>query len=121
MCLIPKESAKIADKDIEVYKLLCKSLTGEYVSPFRRARYSINKLKTANIKYVRKYINCANINTEVIEEGIHAYIDYGRAMLASYSLNAFIFKAIVPKGAIYVLGEDEDIVSTQLKVIEICH
>lgn len=119
MCLIPKGSAKIADKDIEVYKLLYKSLKGDYVSPFRWAKYSVGKLKTANIKYVRKYINGAD--TEVIEEGIHAYIDYGRAMLDAFSFDTFVFKAVIPKGATYVFSKDEDIVSTQLKVIEICH
>ena len=33
MCLIPKESAKIAEKDIIVYKLLSKCSNGTYYSP----------------------------------------------------------------------------------------
>lgn len=125
MCLIPKESAKIAEEDIVVYKILSKRLDGFYTSPFKEAVYQIGELKTANIKYDKKplqFDHCECYRT-IITEGLHAYTTEASAMFMSFYLatNTFIAKAIIPKGAMYVLGEGKEIVSTQLKLIEICH
>ena len=126
MCLIPKESAKIADKDIVVYKLLVKCLNGIYYSPWKNAPYKIGKLYTANIRY-REHIleecNCL-ISQTVIEEGLHAFINYSTAILTSAMVpvsGLSIVKGVIPKGAMYVLGIGNEIVSTQLKLIEECH
>lgn len=124
MCLIPKESAKIADKDIVVYKILLKCSNEIYLSPYRGAQYEIGKLYTANIRYCKRLLDKIDecpITTTVIGEGLHAYISMGTASLQAFLINGIVFKAIIPKGATYVLGNDNDIVSTQLKLIEQCH
>lgn len=125
MCLIPKESAKIAKEDIVVYKILVKYLDGVYYSPWRDAPYKIGKLYTANIRYrlhVRADVNFL-IRDWIIEEGLRAYIDYSTAILKSMMVpvsGLFIVKAIIPRGSMYVLGAGSEIVSTQLKLIEEC-
>lgn len=124
MCLIPKESAKIADKDIVVYKILMKYTDGTYHSPYRYTPYEIGKLYTANIQYYERLldkIDECSIITTVIGEGLHAYTSMGAAFLQAFLINGIVFEAIIPKGATYVLGTDNDIVSTQLKLIEQCH
>lgn len=126
MCLIPKESAKITEKGIVVYKILVKYLNGVHYSPWRDAPYEIGKLYTANIRYrlrIREGLNFP-IREWIIEEGLHAYVDYSMAALTSVMVpisGLFIVKAIVPRGSMYVLGTGNEIVSTQLKLIEECH
>lgn len=126
MCLIPKESAKIAEKDIVVYKILVKYLNGVHYSPWRDAPYEIGKLYTANIRYklrIREGLNFP-IREWIIEEGLHAYVDYSTAALTLVMVpisGLFIVKAIVPRDSMYVLGTGNQIVSTQLKLIEECH
>lgn len=124
MCLILKESAKIADKDIVVYKILLKYSDGTYRSPYRGAQYEIGKLHTADIQYHKRLLDKVDehpITKTVIEEGLHAYTSIGSAFLRAFFLDGIVVKAIIPRGATYVIGTDDDIVSTQLKLIEECH
>lgn len=124
MCLIPKESAKIADKDIVVYKVLLKYTNGTYRSPYKDAQYEIGKLYTANIQYYERLLYQVDEHPIIklaIGEGLHAYTSMGTAFLQAFLINGIVFEAIIPKGATYVLGTDNDIVSTQLKLIEQCH
>lgn len=124
MCLIPKESAKIADKDIVVYKILLEYTDGTYHSPYRYAPYEIGKLYTANIRYHERLaykVDEYPITNTVIGEGLHAYTSMDTAFLQAFIIDGIVFEAIIPKGAMYVLGTDNDIVSTQLKLIEQCH
>lgn len=126
MCLKPKESAKIADKDIIVYKLLLKYSNEIYLSPYRGAQYKIGKLYTANIRYRERILEECNclIPQTVIEEGLHAFINHSAASLTSAMVpisGLSIVKGVIPKGAMYVLGIGNEIVSTQLKLIEECH
>lgn len=124
MCLIPKESAKIADKDIVVYKVLLKYSNETYYSPYKDAIYEIGKLYTANVRYHERFVYKVDecpITTTLIEEGLHAYTLKGFAFLRAFVLTGVVFKAIIPRGAMYVLGTGNEIVSTQLKLIEQCH
>lgn len=124
MCLIPKESAKIADKDIVVYKVLLKYSYEVYRSPYKDAQYEIGKLYTANIRYHKRLVYKVDeypVTTTIIEEGLHAYTFDSFAFLRAFAINGSVFKAIIPKGALYVLGTGNEIVSTQLKLIEQCH
>lgn len=124
MCLIPKESAKIADKDIIVYKVLLKYSNETYYSPYRDVPYEIGKLYTANIRYRERPVYKIEeypVTTTVIEEGLHAHTSKGFAFLRAFSIIGSVFKGVIPKGALYVLGTGNDIVSTQLKLIEECH
>lgn len=128
MCLIPKESAKIADKDIIVYKIVVKSLNGVYYSPWRDFPYEIGKLYTANIRYHTrlqyKTIDKYPITRTIIEEGLHAFINHSTAFLTAATVpvsGLSIVKGVIPRGAMYVLGTGNEIVSTQLKLIKQCH
>ena len=125
MCLIPKESAKIVKEDIVVYKILLRWSDRFYMSPFRGAIYQIEELKTANIKYNKQLLQFYNreIYGTIINEGLHAYTTKASAVFRSFHIAAttIIVKAIIPRGAMYVLGVENDIVSTQLKLIEECH
>lgn len=126
MCLTPKESAKIAEEDIVVYKLLSKYLNGAYYSSWKDAPYEVGKLYTAIIGYHERLYKVDEylIKTTIIKEGLHAYVDRSTAVFRSMHLSVpelVIVKAIIPRGAMYVLGVEDDIVSTQLKLIEICH
>lgn len=125
MCLIPNDFARIAQEDIEVYKVLLKSSEDSYFSPYRYEPYYMGELKTANIRYrlrTREGINYP-IREWVIEEGLHAYTDKGMAMLTASRINTttVVAKVIIPRGAMYILGQCYNIVSTQLKIVEICH
>lgn len=124
MCLIPKESAKIADKDIIVYKVLFKCSNGTLRSPYKDVPYETGKLYIANIRYRECLIHKVNeypVTTTTIEEGLHAYTLKDFAFLRAFSIIGVVFKAIIPRGAMYVLGIGNEIASTQLKLIEECH
>lgn len=127
MCLVPKGPAKTTDKDIVVYKVLLKCSDGKYCSPYQEMQYEVNKLYTANIGYHERNIfevddsPIIHIVDTVIEEGLHSYTSRSFAFLRAFVINGTVFKAIIPKGATYILGTDNDIVSTQLKLIEECH
>lgn len=126
MCLIPNDSARIAQKDIIVYKILLKSSEGFYLSPYRDEPYYMGELKTANIRYrlrTREGLHFP-VRKWIIEEGLHAFIDYSTASLTAVMTpisGLSIVKGVIPKGAMYVLGTGNEIVSTQLKLIEECH
>lgn len=81
----------------------------------------------ANIRYHERLSHKVDeylLKTTVIEEGLHAYIDYSTAVLTSAMVptsRLFVVKAIIPRGSMYVLGTGNEIVSTQLKLIEECH
>lgn len=127
MCLIPKGPAKTTDKDIVVYKVLLKCSDGKYYSPYQEMQYEVNKLYTVNIGYHERNIfkvddsPIVHIVDTVIEEGLHSFTSMGFAFLRAFTINGTVFEAIIPKGATYILGTDNDIVSTQLKLIEECH
>lgn len=125
MCLVPKDSAKIAEEDIIVYKILLKYLDGSYISPFKGMPYQIGELKTASIKY-KDYIRTIfdfSFRGQIIDEGLHAYTTKGSAIGVAFHIPMVtaVVKAVIPKGATYVLGTGNEIVSTQLKLIEECH
>lgn len=105
---------------------MVKYLNGVYYSPWKNFPYEIGKLYTANIRYrlrIREGINFP-IREWIIEEGLHAFIDHSTAFLTAAIVpvsELSIVKGVIPKGAMYVLGAGDEIVSTQLKLIEECH
>ena len=88
MCLIPKDSAKIAEEDIVVYKVLIKSSDGSYMSPFMGAVYQIGELKIANIKYDKQPLQFYHYEfyRTIITEGLHAYTTETSAVFRSFYL-----------------------------------
>lgn len=110
MCLTPKSSRlKTAKEDIVVIKFLNKRYSYKkyrevYVSPYQGFEYPINKLVKVDTRLG------GDKSARSVYKGLHAYLDY------NMPTGRIKFKAIIPKGSIYKIGMDYDIVSNQLIV-----
>lgn len=112
MCLNPTHSkVKIAEKDIIVYKRL-KIQGNRLLSPYTFFEYKLNKEYTVKTKLSDKTLREVN-------RGLHAYQTEQKAKDTKYPSDA-IYIAKIPRGAIYKLGTNDDIVSNKLKVIKKC-
>ena len=122
---------KIAEKDIEVFKLI-KLVNEDRYAPFRLEKYKTNDIsiydkisvisdesdreknkKSIKDKFESPYIYQSAKDFEYIysfSEGIHSYLNYAdavenKAYLKSiFSSQLFIVKAIIPKGSRYYEG-----------------
>lgn len=117
---------RIAANDIQVYKILEKRRTWisgriKYVSPFYNFKYKLNKVYKSRIELDVQTRN----DVLTIEKGLHSFTNFQQAKCC-YNIGKlncepwFIFKAIIPKGSIYYVNEDREVVSNKLKIIEIC-
>ena len=109
---------KKARKDIVVWKKLRKitkhylSSKIAYLSLYKNFEYKRNVLYTAKLD-IKKCGNSLEVN-----EGLHAYIK--KPLNSSYNKNIFLLydeisvKMIIPKGSLYIKGDNKDIVSNQL-------
>lgn len=114
MCLkLSKENAnaKIADHDIVCYKLMYGYCDDNgnvgIVSPYQNTRHPFNKTIAANGKVVKDYWN-EMCDFLVIGKGvIHSYSFLEGAMddMENYFDGNIIFKAIIPKGTKYYVGD----------------
>lgn len=130
MCWIGKldTTAKIAEKDIEVFKICRPRTKNTCVSWFRNFRYKKGETyeHPINIDETELFLN--------IDEGIHSYIlniDIERSDDIYLSLtldNKFIciypndvcyVKCIIPKGSTYFINERGEVVSDAIKILEI--
>ena len=119
MCLTPSTERLIASQDIAVYKVLLKR-ESKLIAPFHYFEYNINEIVTKT--------DFTGNSFGDIEEGFHTVNNIGRALAYQHLLKTHywhreyvICKAIIPKGTVYIKGDDEDIVSLALKITEICH
>lgn len=112
MCLYPIHSKTlIAEKDIKVYKMLVKG-SNELLSPYQDYPYKLRTLYSVKTKLNNKSLN-------LINKGLHAYTDIIRAeRQISYGSDRVIYEAKIPKGSLYKMGSDQDIVSNQLIVLK---
>lgn len=109
-----KKYPKIATEDIQVFKLLKASGYPLYQTKFKyeKGNHYYQKGHPFTFGTYRDWDD--NIVLE-ISEGLHAFKNLTRAQRCKASWhNIRIIKMIVPKGAKYYLGNDEDIVSDQL-------
>lgn len=123
MCLYTRQSSPItAEQDIIVYKVLEHVVTGiEGLSPFRSMIYYKGVLRQSSMTKAT-WDRSFPYPLYEISEGLHACTTYGRAQELvdelvedCYGLEVFtIIKMIIPQGAHFYLGEQEDIVSDQL-------
>lgn len=107
MCLITIETeAKIAEKDITVYKMIrrLKGTNTSWEAPVRGTTHSFNKILkgTDKLLLIRAYTydsyfcNKYYAGYQKVREGFHAYTEPYKIRLA---------KAIIPKGSEYVKGD----------------
>lgn len=97
---------KIAKKDISVYKVLYYSDNSIY-TPHQHCHIKFHKNKAILGSILIPY-------NGKVSKGIHAF----REEIPLYSRSYKIHKAIIPKGSLYYIGVNNDIVSTKLIIFE---
>lgn len=136
MCLIVKEGCKpeIAEKDILCFKVveeysmetwipcyISTTMTFSYNTVINAKKISYPNPPTVEIISDIKHLEVCNLvpediyqAVETIYNGFHSNRDFLSACF--HNIGGFIKICIIPKGAEYCLGNDHDIVSTQLIV-----
>lgn len=111
MCLHKKHFLpKIATKDIPVYKVLTEIPDSCMVTPYMKIPIKFNTI----IKAGRKGFWESIFDIYIVNEGfIHSYTDLLTARINENRADT-IFKAIIPKGSLYFIGENNEIASTKL-------
>ena len=127
----------IADKDIPCIKYLLVKFIGNmiddnnvpcnkyYTTPYMGARVRFNKNRIAelvsdieNEALPFTYEIYSNFS---VEHGIYSYVrENGREMVLNVfrTVPSTLFKAIIPRGAMYYVGQDSDLVSNRLLIFE---
>lgn len=113
MCLKIKSGTRlhIAKKDIEVYKLIGKN----DVSVYRGFHYKPNTKYHLRFPLKPILARLDNGRRRTVERGYHSYIDHeclGRCLGRGSRYK--VVKFIIPKGAEYYVGADNDMVSTAI-------
>lgn len=118
MCLIVKKGCapEIAQKDITCWKLVDVDYIQQIWTPciytYTHAVFPLNKVVAA----LKEYEKIEHLTIEIAPHGLRSvrYINYGfhakTHVLPNYNI------CVIPKGAEYCLGEDDDIVSTKMIV-----
>jgi hypothetical protein len=128
MCLNIDSRIKTAKEPITVYKTLYSRNDGSYYSPFWYCGYRIGEEKSVPqfgfnywsgfLNFVGRYINLQRVE---VYEGLHAYRFLDEAEVHAYSPGAVVVECIIPKGARYIVGRNQDIVSTRLIVGDVVY
>lgn len=118
MCLNIKGSREplIAKKDILVYKRLERNY-GVYETPYQDTIVNIGSRGTRMKAEL-------DIRGYSVYAGIHAYIDKKSVIRMAEKIldsNTVIIEAIIPKGAKYLIGTNNDIVATEMKLGKIIY
>ena len=126
-----KKEPFIAEKDLEVIKLMSSSIFGIFLfSYYLGSLWILGILKFAELVPKKLYIDyntfpLINDNVYRIDSGLHAFLHLGVAYSRYYSTrynnhSVVICKAIIPKGAKYYISEDgKEIVSNRMKITKI--
>lgn len=111
MCLATRNSQpQITYKDIVCYKWLERSKKGSLVSPFAKESYKLKELKLAKGD-PSPFKSSAYPGLYLITEGyIHAY---RQPLFMKY-----LYKAIIPKGSKYYIGEHGDICASRMIIVK---
>lgn len=103
MCTyITDENIKIADKDIEVYKIVCVHKHKVY-APFRLIRYPHTLLR-AHLGTPEYAGTLGSDHISSIDTGIHSFMDKVSADKCCFNTLWHVVKATIPKGSQYYLG-----------------
>ncbi len=98
-----------SERPIIVWKMLDRSLSNGWVSPFCLMPYILGEVYRVELFGHR---------CNIIEEGLHAYYNETRANRNVTHWTFFCFPAIIPAGIQFYFGEGQHIVSKKLVVFE---
>lgn len=122
MCLIKYNPGfKIAREDILVYKLLYKEESNEtYYSIYRNSPYELGIVYRVSSLVDQPIQDINHYPKYRVEAGLHSFttLEYAKIMRWN-ATKQVIALGIVPKGSRYAYGNDNDIVSNELKLIRI--
>lgn len=113
--------ASVALDDFQCYKVLMQHEdTGLLMSPYREEKYQVGELKKVWMR-TGAFLGLGGVT---VHNGLHAVRVWRRAELLAYSSNTRysrsrgflprIYSAVIPKGAKYYIGHNDDIVSNRL-------
>lgn len=117
------EKVKIASRNVKVYKRLTIKDNGKLVSPYLETYYQIGKDKTAIGGFNRTLKEFENKKKHWIiidlDEGIHSYSSEKTALNNRLQVyNEDIFLAVIPKGARYLIGQYDEVISDKLRIVK---
>lgn len=118
---------KIAEKDIDVIKLLLVTNKGIF-SPYLKFEFKLNETLKARFSYSYSCANCIGVDKYInqlnIERGLHSLKNISAAEkwkkihFEDYKMVKY-FKGIIPKGSFYFIDEETgEMCSNQLIVTE---
>lgn len=133
MCLIVKQNwfrslfrmkprIRTAKKDIVVYKLLAEDRVHDELASYYYTNFhwSIGKVYSSPLVVEKdKYYY-------FVEKGFHSFLSkpsHDHILFYFPPLHPFfqaLYKAIIPKGSKYIIGEKDEVVSDHLKIVERC-
>jgi hypothetical protein len=105
-----KALVKRAHKDIIVYKVLVK-IIDTYHASYQRSYIYHKGLNIPQNPSKRKLFE----ETAIFEGWLHAFIDREDAERVAEWSNEFVTKMVIPKGARYILGNNNDVCASCLK------
>ena len=117
MCLFihPKYSHKYeALRDIKVYKYLAVNECGDYLSPYMKTPW--RKGTKRCVPDIGVGVDYSNYGYCSVERGLHAFFTLAKGIGLPRLIENDIVRVemIIPKGALFFIGDRGDIVSTQL-------
>jgi hypothetical protein len=113
MCLTVKSELKTAKQDLYTIKKFNVDINKPNIfrSPYRRTCWDIKTLKRAKLAEKK----CINDN---VNAGLHSLIENTNYWFDRLYSCEVLMVCKIPKGSKYYIGENSDIVSNQLEIIE---
>jgi hypothetical protein len=109
---------RTAKNDMIVYKRLGKNADRKYETPFRGTIVNIGSKGTR----MKAEFTFGFLNPNAVHQGIHAYYNKKTAIRKSeQDYNGVVVECIIPKGAKYFKGRNQDIVATEMKLGKIVY
>lgn len=123
MCLFSKQKTPlISDKDLECYKILI-PIGDKLITPYRDFIFSTNTIvQDTAIEHIGELFGMVEITSGFF----HTFITKDRVLEEIKKLQRIlpkgtklkVFKAIIPKGSAYYVGQRSDMCSKALMIIE---
>lgn len=103
MCTyLTNKDIKIADKDIEVYKIVCVDKHKVY-APFRKIRYPTTLVR-GHLGTPEYETTLGSVHISSVDTGIHSFMHKVSAEKCCRDTRWYVAKATIPKGSPYYLG-----------------
>ena len=115
MCLMVNLAAEL-EEPLKVYKSLCLTEDG-LKSPYQNKPYIINTHYVENIIdiYNNAHFSMYDDMWLMVNKGIHSWTSLNKAFMRSDD-QWLIFEAEIPRGAVVIRGNDNNIVSSEIIV-----